>query len=145
MSLRGWERSGWLKKHKTSREEISDLFKVTDRDLADSSVEGLSPDAQLQHAYNAALQVAKAALAAAGYRAGREAHHYRTIQSLRFTIEAAPDLVSCLDSFRKKRNVGAYERAGSVSQQEAREMAKLARTLQKEVLTWIREFHPDLL
>jgi len=33
--------------------------------------------------YNAALQAA--ALAAAGYRASREQHHYRVIQSLRQT------------------------------------------------------------
>jgi len=36
-------------------------------------------------AYNAALQAAAAALAAAGYRASREQHHYRVIQSLRQT------------------------------------------------------------
>ncbi len=39
-------------------------------------------------AYNAALQTATAALAAAGYRATRDSHHYRVIQSLAFTIGA---------------------------------------------------------
>ena len=63
-------------------------------------------------AYNAALQCAIAALAACGYRASREAHHYRVIQSLPHTIGADAKLVAQLDAFRKKRNVGDYERAG---------------------------------
>jgi len=37
-------------------------------------------------AYNAALQAATAALAAAGYRATRDQHHDRVIQSLRETV-----------------------------------------------------------
>jgi hypothetical protein len=45
----------------------------------------ISEDWKLNIAYNAALQAATAALAAAGYRAAREQHHYRTIQSLALT------------------------------------------------------------
>lgn len=41
-----------------------------DRDLADSEAEGLSPDWRMNIAYNAALQAATAALAAAGERIG---------------------------------------------------------------------------
>lgn len=46
----------------------------------------MSPDWKLNIAYNAALQAATAALAASGYRAAREQHHYRTIQSLAHTL-----------------------------------------------------------
>jgi hypothetical protein len=86
MSLAEWERNGWLTKHETSRDEIRDLLQVVERDLADSDAEGLSADWRLNIAYNAALQAATVALAAAGYRAARDLHHYRVIQSLRETI-----------------------------------------------------------
>jgi uncharacterized protein (UPF0332 family) len=145
MSLEDWLSSGWLTKHKPSPREIAELFGVADRDLTDSQTKGLSPDSQLSLAYNAALQMATAALAAAGYRAAREAHHYRVIQSLTYTISAKADLVAQLDGFRKKRNISDYERAGAVSAQEAKEMFTLAKTLWKTVTEWLRKNHPELM
>jgi len=46
------------------------------------------------------LQAATAALAAAGYRAAREAHHYRVIQSLAHTIQADPGLITSLEDLK---------------------------------------------
>ena len=89
MSLADWARNGWLTKHKMSQNEIRDLLSVVDRDLADSVAQGLSPDWRMNIAYNAALQAATAALAVAGYRASRDQHHYRVIQSLREKANAA--------------------------------------------------------
>ena len=145
MSLSEWLRRGWLTSHKTSYGELTVLFNVADRDLADSQVQGLSTDSQLSIAYNAALQMATAALAASGYRAAREAHHYRVIQSLVHTIGAEADLVLQLDSFRKKRNISDYDQAGVVSDQEAKEMFNLAKTLREMVADWLKENHPELL
>ena len=145
MSLSDWARNGWLVQHQTSPQEIADLLGVADRDLRDCAVKDLSEDWQLAIAYNAALQCATAALAACGYRASRDAHHYRVIQSLAHSIGADAKLVAQLDAFRKKRNVGDYERAGLVSATEAREMLALARTLRKRVEDWLRKNHPHLL
>jgi hypothetical protein len=64
MSLQDWLRNGWLTEHESSREEIADLSSVVDRDLRDCQSRGLSTDWQLSIAYNAALQVGVAALAA---------------------------------------------------------------------------------
>ena len=86
MSLKIWLSNGWLKEHQPNSQEITELLAAADRDLSDSRTPGLSPDWQLNIAYNAALQIATAALAASGYRAVREAHHYRTIKSLCYTI-----------------------------------------------------------
>ena len=88
MSLQSWLESGQLRAHKTSKREIAELFKAVDRDLADSQVQGLSADRRFATAYSAALLVATIALAASGYRAQQEGHHYWSIQSLAFTIEA---------------------------------------------------------
>lgn len=105
---------------------------------------GLDPDWRLNIAYNAALYSATAALAAEGYRATRESHHFRTIQSLAYTIKADSELIAQLDSFRKKRNLGTYEIAGAVSEQEAREMVSLAIELLRKVDAWLRDKHPQL-
>lgn len=145
MSLKDWARNGWLTEHKTSPQEIVDLLRVADRDLADCQAEGLSPDWHLNIAYNAALQLATAALAASGYRSAREAHHYRVVQSLGLTIGADQGLTRQLDQFRKKRNLSDYERAGLVSEQEADEMEALARDLRKRVQEWLKTNHPHLM
>lgn len=145
MSLRDWLKNGWLTEHQSSQQEISDLLAVIDRDLTDCQTSGLSPDWRLSIAYNAALQAATAALAATGYRVSREAHHYRVIQSLAYTIGADSSLITHLDGFRKKRHIGDYERAGTISDQEAREMLDLAEKLRDVVTAWLRKNHPDLL
>jgi HEPN domain-containing protein len=144
VNLKDWLKNGWLVEHRTSRQEISDLLNVADRDLVQCQVSGLSPDWRLSIAYNAALQLVTAALAAAGYRASKEAHHYRAIQSLAYTLKADKQLIAQLDRFRKKRNITGYERAGVVSEQEAREIFSLAKNLRDEVEKWLRSNHPDL-
>jgi hypothetical protein len=145
MSLKDWARNGWLTEHKTSVGEIADLFRVADRDLADCQAKGLSPDWHLNIAYNAALQLATAALVASGYRSTREAHHYRVIQSLALTLGVDKSLLQRLDQFRKKRNISDYERAGLVSEREAEEMEALARDLRKQVEGWLKTNHPHLM
>jgi hypothetical protein len=67
------------------RAQVADLLALVERDLADSQTSGLSADWRLNIAYNAALQAATAALAASGYRASRDQHHYRVIRSLELT------------------------------------------------------------
>lgn len=118
---------------------------MADRDLEDCQTPGLSPDWKLNIAHNAALQVATAALAACGFRASRQAHHYRVIQSLAHTIGADAGLVAQLDAFRKKRNIADYERAGVVSEQEAAEMKTLARELRCSGEAWLNREHPELV
>ena len=145
MSLQDWERKGWVEKHKTSPQEIEELFQIADRDLKDCQARDLSDDWQLNIAYNAALQSAKAALAAAGYRTAREAQHFRIIQSLAFTLGLEKSLIDKLDKFRKKRNISDYERAGLVSEGEVKEAIDLAYRLRKQAEDWIRTNHSHLL
>jgi len=145
MSLSEWERNGWVVKHRTSRHEIRDLLQVVERDLGDSAAEGLSADWRMNIAYNAALQAATAALAAAGYRPSRDAHHYRVIQSLRETLGADAAVVATFDAFRKKRNISGYERIGLVSDADAGAMRALAVALRRDVMAWLKRYHGDVL
>jgi hypothetical protein len=138
-------RSGWLTEHESSPEEIKNLLGLVHRDLRECQTKGLGADWSFAIAYNAALQAATAALAAAGYRASRESHHYRVFHSLEFTVKADPELIHRLDAFRKKRNVSSYEMGGTVSDKEAKEMAALARELLAQVERWIRAEHPGLV
>jgi hypothetical protein len=140
--LSDWERSGWLLPHRTSPREIADLLGVVERDLADSQTAGLSTDWRLNIAYNAALQAATAALAASGYRASRDQHHYRVIQSLELTIGADRKVVSRLDAF--PRALSSRAKRG-ISESEAREMRELARSIARDVRAWLIETHADLL
>ena len=144
MSLGDWLQNSWLVEHRTSRKEIFDLLLIADRDLNDCLSPGLSPEWKLNIAYNAALQLSTAALSACGYRATRDSHHYRVIQSLALTIEADKVLIDQLDKFRKKRNISEYERIGMVSDQEADEMIALAGKLQQQVQKWIANNYPEL-
>jgi hypothetical protein len=144
VSLEDWSRNGWLIPHETGPEEIGNLLDIANRDLHDCGVEDLSNDWRLNIAYNAALQLATAALAAAGFRSTRERHHYLTIQSLAHTIGADAKVIQSLERFRKKRNVGGYEQAGIASDIEVKEMVSLAGKLRATVEDWIRRTRPEL-
>ena len=145
MSLKDWERNGWVTAHIPSTNEIRDLLRVVDRDLADSAAESLSADWRMNIAYNAALQAAATALAASGYRASRDQHHFRVIQSLRETLGVEAGTVNTLDAFRKKRNITGYERVGLVSDADAAAMRALALELREAVANWLEKRHPELL
>ncbi len=86
VSLEDWLNEGHLKSYKTSRKEVEQLFAVFERDMADARVVALSVERKFESAYNAALVMARAALAASGYRTSGEGNHYWTIQSLAFTL-----------------------------------------------------------
>jgi hypothetical protein len=144
MGLKDWLASGWLTEHETSPEEIAALFAVAERDLGDCRLEGLSNDWRLNIAYNAALQIAVAALAACGYRAARKSHHYRVIESLALTAGIDAATVRLLDTYRTKRNRAGYETAGLVSDSEAKGMVELAERLRDEVMRWLKAEHPKL-
>jgi hypothetical protein len=144
-NLESWLRNRWLVQHTSSSEEIVNLFALADRDLDACQTKNLPADWRFAIAYNAALQGATAALAAAGYRASRDSHHHRVIQSLEFTLAPDRKLIDTFDRFRKKRNISSYDVAGAVSDKEAQEMYELAATLRARVEQWIRKNHRKLL
>jgi hypothetical protein len=74
-----------------------------------------------------------AALAATGYRASPEARHHRVIRSLASTIGASRELIRRFEGFRKKRNTSSYEMGGTITENEAAEMATFAAELRKQV------------
>ncbi len=75
MSLHDWAESGWLKPHKTGRQEVAGLLGIVERDLADAG-QGISADWKFGIAYNAALRLCTILLHAEGYRPERTLQHY---------------------------------------------------------------------
>jgi|SRR5271165_6839138 len=144
MNFEDWVKNSWLEVHKSSKEEIGNLLGIVERDLKDSKSKEVSNDWRFAIAYNAALQAATAALAASGYRATRESHHYRVIQSLSLTLGKDSAFIRSFDAFRKKRNISNYDIGGGVSDRELQEMATIAQTLRDEVEHWIRTNHSAL-
>ncbi len=144
MSLENWLNDKLILKHRPSAGQVAELLHICDRDLKKAEIIELGPDWRLSIAHNAAVQTAKAALAAAGYRARKEGQHYLVLQSLAFTIKTNPATIKLLDKFRQKRNISDYERAGLVTEQEAEEMIALAKQLRDDVEQWLRAHYPGL-
>ena len=67
------------------------------------------------------------------------------IQSLRETLGTDASTVTTFDTFRRKRNVAGYDRAGLVSDGDALAMRKLAERLKEDVVRWLKKNHPQLL
>ena len=68
----------------------------------------------------------------------------RDLHSLAFTLGSDGTTIAQLDTFRKKRNISDYERAGDTSDQAAREMISLAAKLREELVKWLQTQHPEL-
>jgi uncharacterized protein (UPF0332 family) len=144
MSLENWLNDKLIVRHRPSAGEVAELLHICDRDPEKAEIIELGPDWRLSIAHNAAVQAAKAALAAVGYRARKEGQHYLVLQSLAFTIKTDPATIKQLDKFREKRNISDYERAGLVTEQEAEEMIALGKQLRDDVEQWLRVHYPGL-
>ncbi len=145
MTLQRYLEISWIRPHQTSPEEIRDLLAIADRDIGQSQIPGLGPEWRFGIAYNAALQLATAALAATGYQADRQNKHQRTIECLAWTVGLPLGEVALLDLCRRKRHTNVYEQIGAISDQEAAEMIGVAQRLQKQVIAWLRRQHPSLM
>jgi len=145
MSLEDWLNEGRLKTHTTSQKEIEQLFAVFERDMTDAQTENLSDDRRFTTAYNAALMVARTALAVSGYRTSGEGNHYWTIQSLAFTLKPDAETIKKFNKFRQKRNISDYEMIGMISEQEVSEMIALAHELHDMAAEWLKKNRPELL
>ena len=135
MTLKGWLEFGWLRPHRSSREEVRDLLAIVDRDLENARVEDLSPDWRFGIAYNAALKLCTVLLHASGYRVGRDLPHKRTIDALPLILgaERGGDAVY-LDACRKKRHIIEYETAGSATDADADELIGFTVSLREDAL-----------
>jgi hypothetical protein len=146
MSLDSYVENAWLKKEATSAQEIADQLGIVTRCMKDASVEGISDDLRFYTTFNALLALANTALRACGYRTtNQQGHHMRTIETLEYTIQADSKTVRRILAFSKKRNIASYDSAGSISNEELKQILATSESLQDAVQTWLKAAHPELL
>src|SRR6056297_2760621 len=144
MNLKNLREKGKLKKHKTSRQEIKNLFKVVSRDIKDAKVDVLSDDRRFATAYNAALQCATAVVFCSGYRTHGAGHHFTVFEASKIIMGSGfEEVFDYFDSCRTKRNRTDYDMAGTVSKTEADELINESEKLSKDVRRWIKNNHPQ--
>lgn len=140
MSLADWTKNGWLRAHKPTKEEISNLLDIVERDLKDAKAKELSDDWKFGIAYNAALKLCTVLLHTSGYRPEKNLAHYRTLQSLPLILgDKHKSNVDYLDTCRKKRNETEYDLAGTVSEDEVTELFEFCQELKVEVVAWLKK------
>ena len=144
MTLGQWEHHGWLKVEPTSRDEITNLLAIVERDLRDAAGR-ISLDWRFGIAYNAALKLCAVLLRAEGYRPVHGLQHYRTIAAMPLILGPARKLdANYLDACRTKRNTVEYDYIGGVSSGEVDELLAFAKEFRNIVLHWLNENHPEL-
>ncbi len=145
MSLETWLANGWLTRQDAAPREIRDLIAAARADTRDATKD-ISPAWRFAIAYNAALRLGTAALAASGYRATRDQKHYRTIAALPLVL--GPDtseLADFLDRCRTRRHDVTYESLTAVSDDEAEELIEAVRELDAHLRRWLRTRMPEAL
>jgi hypothetical protein len=146
MLLSDWVNNGWLKVHKSSSQEISQLFEIVDRDLKDAQLNRVSSDWRFGIAYNAALKLCTILLYSEGYRPEKTLAHYRTLQALPLILGSQKeDDADYLDGCRIKRNIVEYDYVGGATDADADELIDFVKELKDEVVGWLRINHKELL
>jgi hypothetical protein len=129
MSLQQWAKNGWLRSHKPSARETSDLLGIVERDRKDAHG-NISADWKFGIAYNAALKLCTILLHASGYRPDQKLGHYRTPTALPLILGGSrKDDAEYLDACRAKRNTVEYDTAGAVTEDNAAELIDFVKDL----------------
>jgi len=145
VSLKQWADNGWLKPHRTSQEEISNLLNIVKRDLSDAQRD-ISSDWRFGIAYNGALKLCRILLSAEGYRPSHELQHYRTLAALPEILgETKKADAEYLNDCRKKRNIVEYDDVGGASESDADELIGFVKEFKDEIIAWLKKNHPELL
>ena len=139
-------RNGYLLKHQATVAEVQKLLGLVDRELSDAAVQDLRADGRFMHAYDAALQLCTIALYAGGYAVSKgKSHHAYTINSLPYLLGEQTENAIYLSKCSTQRHQSLYDRAGVVTEQDAKDLLDTAHQLREEVLRWFRANHPSLL
>jgi hypothetical protein len=137
----------YLRREKTSPEEISDLLQLVRRDLELGERVDLQPDWRFNILYNAALQLCKIALRASGLRSSsRGSQHKTTIQCLPLIMgDSQSERAEYLDSCRLKRNKAEYDMVGVVTASDIASLLAEVRDFQGDIIAWLEREYPQLL
>lgn len=146
MSLEDLYRFGKIQKHKTSAEEITDLFNIAKRCLEDASQTNISLDLRFISTYQAALAVAEALLYSHGYKAPKGNYHYMTWEALRnIPDDYIMKTIILFNIARQKRGNAFYDRTGVVSKTEFDELYGETTKLVAHIKKKLNKQFPDIV
>lgn len=145
MSLEDLCKFGKLQKHKTSTQEIIDLFGVAQRCLKDASQDSISFELRYISAYQAALAVGEALLCCLGYTAPKTNYHYMVWEGLRQILDNSfKDILILFNDARSKRGDAFYDHADVTSETEYKELYKESEKFIEYVKNRIKKEFSDL-
>ena len=125
---------------------IKELVSVTEREITDAKSVS-SSEGKLTHSYAACLSIARSALAVCGFRirGGARSHHYKSIESLEYTIGLSPEEVREIQNYRQARHQSICDFASVVSESKADSALDTAEKLLNRYREWIKSNFPGLL
>lgn len=136
MALENWFQAGKLVKHAATKEELSAIWGVIERNFQDADIKGLSSDQKYILSYQSAFEAALALIKCCGYRPIKAGHHYIVWQCIKDVLgDNARKPILLFENAAKKRNKLSYDIAGLASQKEADEIFQEAR----DFVTLIKE------
>ncbi len=117
---------------------------MVDRDLKDAGGD-ISADWRFGIAYNGGLKLCSILLYAEGYRPEKTLQHYRAIQALPLILgDRRKGDAEYLNACRSKRNILEYDYVGGVTERDADELIEFVKELKRDVVDWLKKYHPDL-
>lgn len=123
MSLKDLYKFGKLEKHKTTRQEVKNLFAVAERCLKDASQSAISLDLRFIASYQAALAGGEALVYCLGYKAPRNNYHFMVWEALRQVLDKSfKETLALFNDARAKRAEAFYDHASVTSETEYREI-----------------------
>ncbi len=127
-----------------SKAELDNLRTIVARSLKDMESPGLSTDARVVMAYDAARTLSLLIVRAAGYRPRTVGGPYNTLLAQEVADPAFANLSAYFDGCRMKRNSCEYDFAGGVSDTDAAGLLKEVRRFAVDAEDWIAARYPQL-
>ena len=146
MTLSNLLKTGQLKEHEPTADEVIQLLQAVRRNLADAKVTAISDETRFDAAYKAIMQLAMLALMANGYRPASSSggHHMTMIQSLPKSIGLPKEKMIVLDALRRKRNAADYM-GNYIDESALTACIGEAGALLTVVEGWLQGQRPDLI
>lgn len=135
---------GRLKEHAASAADVKKLLAAARRNLAETSIAGLSAETRFDLAYKAVMQLGLVALMANGYRpsTNEPGHHATIIQTLPLTIDLDNESMVTLDKLRRTRNLNDYS-GDIVSEEVAGSCVRSAESLLATLTAWLERYRNE--
>jgi len=119
-----------VEKFQSDQEQIRNEMDIAESDLSSAkNMLGIDEWGWAHNAaYNSMLQAGRALMFAKGYRPMAQEHHVAVISFVQavYSAKIPPQAMQAFDKARKRRNESLYDRAGSISETQARNLVEQA-------------------